>query len=41
MDDLGDDPPDLGGTGRRSFWTGTRDLMVNQEDKTVIYHQEK
>ena len=22
-DDLGGDPPDLGGTGGRSFWTGT------------------
>ena len=41
-DDLGDDPPDLGGTGRRVFLDrGPGNLMVNQEDKTVIYHQEK
>ena len=39
-DDLGDDPPDLGGTGGGPFGPGPGP-SVNQEDKTVIYHQEK
>ena len=39
-DDLGDDPPDLG-EPEAVLLDRDRDLMVNQEDKTVIYHQEK